>query len=146
MEQRDPSFWRAVIDHPEVKPHVTLGREFDVGPLIASSRVLPLASENGGFLLVQLDGLGRVFELHTMYRPEGWGREVLTASKAMFRQMFERCDLIVTHEVFGWWRSRPPKSFGFRPAGEFRPEYGTQLRTWTLTRDDWEKSPARRRG
>ena len=145
-EQRDPSFWRAVIDHPQVKPHVTLGHAFDVAPLVASARVLPLASENGGFLMVQLDGIGRVFELHTMFRPEGWGREVLLALKDACEMMFcERgAQIITTYEVATNKRSQPPKTFRFQPAGDFEPcDYG-DFRSWVLTKADWLTSPARR--
>ncbi|HJR83449.1 MAG TPA: hypothetical protein VJ775_05935 [Sphingomicrobium sp.] len=142
-EDRDPAFWSATYEHPDVKPHVGLGQSLDVAAIVADPRVTPLAAEHGGFLFVQLDELGRVFELHTMFTPEGWGREVLLAAKAAFSEMFVRgADVIVTHEVKGNPRSQPPISFRFRAAGDFAPALGAALRTWTLTRTAWAQSPA----
>lgn len=148
-EERSPAFWQGVADHPEVASRVFLGgQSHDLSAIVASPNVLPLASEHGGFLFARLDGFGRVYELHTMYRPEGWGREVLTASKLAFAKVFDLgAQLVSTYEVEGWWRSRPPKSFGFIRAGGFRPVPGIipHLSTWVLTSDAWDASPARRR-
>lgn len=147
-EERDPAFWERVATHPEVAPHITFGGAVDrLGEIIPLDHVTPLASEHGGFLFVKLDGVGRVHELHTVYTPEGWGREVLGAAKSAFERMFSAgAQLITTYEVAGWWRSRPPKSFGFRPCGAFAPAPDMpDLRTWILTRDDWSASPAHRR-
>lgn len=84
-----------------------------------------------------------------MYLPQGWGREVLGAAKEAFELIFAAgAQLVTTYEVEGWWRSRPPRSFGFVRAGDFQavPELGVALSTWVLTSDAWGKSPARRRG
>lgn len=144
-EERDPAFWSGVIEHPEVKPHVTLGRAFDLVGFLQSSRVLPLATENGGFFFVMLDGVGRVYELHTAYRPEGWGREVLFALKAACERVFAAGgQLITTYEVEGNWRSRPPKTFRFQACGDFETcEFGS-FKTWALSKADWRASPAYR--
>lgn len=147
-EERDPAFWIEVATHPEVEPHITFGGSIDRLPeVITQPHVTPLASANGGFLFVRIDAIGRVHELHTVYRPEGWGREVLIAAKAAFQRMFESgAQLITTYEVFGWWRSRPPLSFGFKPCGDFAPAPDMpDLRTWILTRDAWCASAAHRR-
>lgn len=147
-ECRDLAFWSAIYEHPEVKPHVSLGHDLDLAAVVSSPAVLPLASAHGGFFFIRLDGVGRVWELHTLFTPEGWGREVHAAAKAAFAQMFERgADVIVTQEVAGNRRSQPPRSFRFCPAGEFRtsPELGADLRSWVLTRTAWEASPARLR-
>lgn len=139
-------FWSEIAEHPEVKPHASLGYEFSISELVKSPFVTPLRSENGGFLFIRLDGLGRVYELHTLYRPEGWGREVLGASKAALTTMLGRgAQVLTTYEVEGWWRSRPPKSFGFQPAGSFVETPLGSLRTWILTQAAWDRSPARRR-
>lgn len=147
-EQRDPGFWQTVAEHPGVAPHVFLGHgPVSLAALVTHDSVLPLASEHGGFLFCRLDGPGRLWELHTMYTPEGWGREVLQAAKAAFSRVFEQAQVVTTYEVEGWWRSRPPKSFGFQRAGDFQavPEIGAALSTWILTRTAWETSPAHRR-
>jgi hypothetical protein len=145
-EDRDPAFWTAVYEHPQVKPHVSLGHDLDLAEILADPGVTPLAADHGGFIFIRLDGLGRTYELHTMFTPEGWGREVAGAAKAAFALMFDGgADLIVTHEVAGNRRSQPPRSFRFEPAGGFRPALDHELRTWVLTRYAWEASPARQR-
>lgn len=138
-------FWDEIAAHPEVKPHLGAG-EGDLSAFVQLPVVTPLRSQNGGFLFARLDSFGRVYELHTLYRPEGWGREVLEAAKEAFAQMFARgAQAVVTYEAADWWRSRPPKSFGFRPAGDFAPAGDLSLRTWILTADAWAQSPAFRR-
>lgn len=147
-EERDPGFWQRIAEHPDVAPHVLLGRnDIRLDAIVTDPSVLPLASEHGGFLFCRLDGLGRFWELHTLYRPEGWGREVLLASKAALQRLFTEAQILTTYEVEGWWRSRPPKSFGFTQAGDFRavPELGIALSTWVLTKKAWAQSPAYRR-
>lgn len=146
-EDRDLAFWTDVYDHPQVRPHVGLGHELDLAAILASPVVTPLRAEHGGFVFVQIDGLGRALELHTLFKPEGWGREVTIAAKQAFDTVFDRgADLIVTQEVAGNRRSQPPRSFRFEPAGDFRPSsLGPDLRTWVLTRYAWEGSPARLR-
>jgi hypothetical protein len=145
-EHRDPEFWIGVYEHPAVKPHVGLGGELDVAAVVSNPLVVPLRADHGGFLFIRLDGLGRVHELHTLFTPEGWGREVASAAKEAFGLMFDRgADLIVTYEVAGNRRSQPPLSFRFQAAGGFAPDLGASLRTWVLTRSAWEASPAFRR-
>jgi hypothetical protein len=134
-EERSPAFWQGVADHPEVSPTAA----FDAS-IIVHPRVMPLASEHGGYLFVQIDGLGRVWDLHAAFLPAGWGREASEALKAALRRL-EGWMVVSVSEVDGNWRSRPPRSFGFRPAGPFEGGY----RSWILTRDAWERSPVRRR-
>lgn len=147
-ENRDGEFWSSIYEHPAVKPHVGLGCDIDIRSIVTQSNVIPLSSEHGGFLFVHLDGLGRVYELHTMFTPEGWGREVLGAAKEAFNEIFSRgAQLITTFEVEGNKRSQPPLSFRFQPAGgfEFSPTINVTLRTWFLPRNSWENSPAFKR-
>lgn len=140
-EDRDLAFWTDVFNHPAVRPHVSMDGDLDWLPaLVASERVTPLRTDGGGFLFLQLDALGRTLELHAAFLPEAWGAQVSQALKAALTRL-EGWDLIVVSEVAGNWRSRPPRSFGFRPAAEM----AGQFRTWTLTRAAWEQSPARRR-
>lgn len=138
-EERDPAFWDRIASHPAVE-HIKRGLPLDLGELAQHERVVPLASEHGGFLLFQLDGLGRIYEMHTLFTPEGWGREVNRAGKAMLNRMFETAEIITTYEGYP-----PPKSFGWRTAGDFKDSDIGRVRTWFLTREAWEASPARRR-
>lgn len=145
---RDPQFWIDVAEHPAVAPHVLFGHSgLLVGDIVQDERVVPFRSEHGGYLFVKLDGLGRVYELHSLFTPEGWGREALQAAKHAFSAIMKTAALVVTYEVEGNWRSRPPKSFGFAPAGDFTdsPELGLPVRTWTLTHQAWIASPVWRR-
>lgn len=147
VEDRDPAFWDRIANHPEVSPHVFLGHEaVSLAGMVQSPLATPLRAQNGGFIFLRLDSLGRVHELHTLFTPEGWGREVLLSAKQAFARIFATgAQVIVTYEVEGWKRSQPPLSFGFKPAGDFAPALGTALRTWTLTRSAWDLSPARGR-
>lgn len=148
MEERDLAFWQMIADHPEVKRRVSLGKDLQLDLVVMHPSVKPLASENGGFLFCRLDGLGRVYELHTMYTPAGWGREVAEASREAFNRVFnEGAQIVVTYEVKDWWRSRPPLSHGWKKAGEFlfSESLATEVRSWVLTRDAWVQSPVGRR-
>lgn len=144
VEDRDPAFWFSIFNHPDVKPH--MGGLFDIGPVVTHPSVIPLRTEHGGYLLHRLDGLGRVYDLHALYRPEGWGKEACTGLKSALAWIFAAgAQLVTAQEVEGWWKSRPPRSFGFRPAGDFAPSEFGSLRTWVLTKAAWETSPARSR-
>jgi len=122
------------------------GASLSLAEIVQHPTVTPLRAEHGGFLFVAQGGLGRVYELHTLFTPEGWGREVAAAAKSAFRHMFDGgAQIVTTYEVEGWFRSRPPRSFGFRPVGDFAPSPFGSLRTWILTADAWAGSPACRR-
>jgi hypothetical protein len=139
-EERNLGFWRAICEHPGVKPWVSLGVQADWLPaLVESPRCLPLACSSGGYFLVRSDLNPAVWDLHAAFRPEGWGKVAHDALQAVLS--LGGWDLITVSEVAGNWRSRPPRSFGFRPAAQM----GAETRTWILTRNAWEQSPAYRR-
>ena len=145
---RDPTFWRAVYEHPEVRPHVGLGQDIDIEAIVADERVTLYRSTNGGYLFVRLDGHGIVVELHSLFTPEGWGRETTLALRMALAEVFAAgAQVVTTFEVAGNWRSRAPLSFGFQPAGPFAPvsHLSAELRSWVLTRVAWEASPVFRR-
>jgi len=147
MINRDPAFWDSVAQHPQVAPHVFMGRATSsLAGLVEHPGVLPLASENGGVLFVGIDPLGMVREMHTMYKPEGWGREVALFGRKFIEEAFKVCSLITTNEQEGHWRSLPPKSHGWVSSGEFR-EVGLskRVRLWLLTREAWVASPVGRK-
>lgn len=138
---RDPGFWREIVDHPQVVK-VKHGLPLDVGELVKHQRVTPLATENGGFIFVELDGVGAVWELHALYRPEGWGREAHQGLKGAIERV--KPDILTAPESDDK-QSRPPLSFGFRPSGTWRESPIGPVRTWLLTRKMWLASPAARR-
>lgn len=142
-EERDPAFWRWVAEHPAVREHVG---DFNVAAVVTSAAVTPLASAHGGYLFHRLTPTGLAVDLHAMFRPEGWGRETTGALKAALVRVFaDGAELVTVQEVAGWWRSRPPRSFGFEPTGPARETPSGPFRLWTLSRARWEQSPAFKR-
>lgn len=140
-EERDPRFWQAVIDHPAVE-HVKGGHDLVAADLVGRKDVRPIASENGGYIFVRLDVLARIYEIHAAYKPQGWGAEAHAALKLAIEAV--DADVIVATETSDP-HSRPPLSFGFRCAADFRPSPIGDVRSWVLTRDAWLSSDARRR-
>jgi hypothetical protein len=141
--ERSPDFWEDIASHPDVAPHVLLAKGIDWSDIVSRPQVQPLAIDDGGFLFVGMDGLGRSFELHALFKPNAWGWPVMRAGvKAL--AVLAGWDLIVVHEVKGWWRSRPPRSFGFKACSDFHASSIGPVRTWILTRSAWESSPAHR--
>lgn len=139
--ERDPAFWRGIVGHPDVAPSLHALSPETFSNLAACEWVKPYASAHGGYLFLQQDGLGRVWEVHAVFTPEGWGREATESGKRALADF--DWQLITTSEMPGGFTA--PRSFGFRPAGEFEPSPLGPLRTWILTRAAWEASPARRR-
>jgi hypothetical protein len=80
-------------------------------------------------------------EMHTLFRPEGWGREVAKAGRVFMQTAFESASIILTHEQEGHWRSKPPKSHGWVPCANYQ-DVGLprRLRLWALTREGWMNS------
>jgi hypothetical protein len=109
---------------------------------IGRDDVLPLASAHGGFVFVFGDPVGLMCELHTLFTPEGWGREAADSAVLAFNAVFALGpQMVTTHEVKANPRSRPPLSYGFRPAGGWgETPYGC-LRLWILTAVAWAASP-----
>lgn len=136
---RSEAFWRPIIDHPDIRRHLDLGTGIDWLPAILENpNVLPIATDHGGYFFHALThGL---WDLHAAFTPDGWGKTANRALKASLG-LLGPWQIVTASEVGGNWRSRPPKSFGFRPAGPFEG----WSRTWFLTRTAWEASPARRR-
>jgi hypothetical protein len=144
--ERDPAFWTAVAAHPAVAPTLAGGDPAAVGALAARADILPLAAEHGGFLLQRRDELGFAWELHTLFTPEGRGREAVESGVEGLTLMFgaQAC-LITTLEVKGNPRSRPWRGFGFAPAGDWSASPVGEVRLWILTKAAWLESPAAQR-
>lgn len=117
----------------------------EIGKWAESPLVLPLAFEHGGFLICRLDGFGAQREFHTLFTPEGWGREAHEAAVEAVHHCFAIGTLALsTFEPLDNRRARPPLSFGFERLGERDSPIGP-VAYWILTKDRWEKSPAGRR-
>jgi hypothetical protein len=137
-ECRDLAFWTGIANHPQVAPYLGFEGVPDFAEIIQHPSVLPLASQNGGYLFLRLDGLGGVWELHSLFTPQGWGREALMAGKEALATV-PGWSMITTYSHAANWRSRPPRSFGFKPSNDV----GDRT-LWFLTRAAWEASPAHR--
>lgn len=147
MIERDYLFWDSVASHEAVAPHIFMGTEpFSLKEMVQRTTTLPLRSEHGGVLLVGLDGFGLVREMHTMYTPEGWGREVARNGKLFMVEAFRTTEVLFTHEQEDNWRSRPPKSHGWVSVGDLKSVgLSKRLRLWMLTRDNFYSSPVGRK-
>lgn len=143
MINRSPEFWDGVAFHEEVAPFVFMGGEKQsLYSLVDDVRNVPFASENGGVLFVKTDHLGSIYEMHTMFTPAGWGREVAVTGAQALHNIFETAVMVFTYEQEGHWRSRPPKAHRWKSSGEFVDHgFSKRLKMWYLTRDDWLSSP-----
>jgi hypothetical protein len=144
---RDVEFWDDVARHHQVSPSVFMGlAQVSTAPLVRDERNLPLASQNGGLIFVASDSLGFSMELHTLYRPEGWGREVTEHARECFREVMKTVSLVTTFEQEGEKQTRPPLSYGWRSAGDFMAVgLPKRLKLWILTREAWVASPVGRK-
>ena len=142
-EQRDPAFWERIANDPSVAPHLVLGAyRQDMTTIVRSPRVVPLATELGGFVFIALDPLCGLYEAHRMFLPQGRGRHALGAALEAVQVMFGRGAACLTaRESAGAPWSRPPLSFGWRPAAPLDNKH----RLWLLPKVAWEASPARQR-
>lgn len=143
--ERDPAWWSEIAAHPALEGLVMGLTPAEIGRAALRPTLLPLASENGGFFFGRMDGPGLVLELHTLFRPAGWGREAAAAGREALTWVFREAQVVVTHEVAANPLSRPPRSFGFALAGDWRETNLGALRAWVLTKAGWEASPAGRR-
>lgn len=143
MINRDVSFWDSIASHADVAPAVFMNCPIQsLALLISNEKNEPFSSQNGGVLFVKTDHLGAIYEMHTMFRPEGWGREVAVTGAKALHHIFTKALLVFTYEQEGHWQSRPPKSHRWKSSGEFIDQgLSKRLKLWYLTRDDWLSSP-----
>lgn len=144
--ERDPAFWVGIASHPALAGALMGLAPEAIGPLVLLDAVQPFAADHGGFLFSRLDALGFVHELHSLFTPEGWGREVSVAGKQALAIMFDGpCRILTTLQVQSNARSHPPKSYGFVPVGDWTESAVGVVRPWLLTKEAWLGSPAHRR-
>ena len=144
--ERNPGFWSAVASHPAVAGAIMGVAPEVIGELATRDTMLPLAAKHGGYLFGRADAFGFVAELHTLFTPEGWGREAVIAGIEALNAVFLLgYHLVTTFEAENNPRSRPPVTAGFVQAGEWRATPVGSLRLWVLTRAAWQASPAAKR-
>lgn len=77
----------ALANHPDVRPWLLGGTEaLDLTPLVENPAVVVLEAEHGAFVLVPI--MSDVYELHTLFEPQGRGKAVLAQAAEMFRYVF----------------------------------------------------------
>lgn len=141
--ERDGRFWAEIARHPDLRERLGGIHPEAVAALAARADVLPLAGPHGGFLFVQRCPLGLTVELHSLFTPEGRGRRAIHCGLAAFRLIWALgAQIVVTTELEHNPGSRPPRSFGFVPAGDWRETILGRARGWVLTRAAWDASPA----
>jgi hypothetical protein len=144
--ERDGGWWTAIASHPACAGALMGMAPEAVGAYARQPLVLPMAAEHGGFLFTRMDVMGFTCELHTLFTPEGWGREALIAGmEALNGLWLLGYQSVVTFEVKANPRSRPPRTFGFVQAGDWRETPVGEIRQWVLTRAGWIASAAGRR-
>jgi hypothetical protein len=138
----DPAFLNEVANTPAVRVHLGGDGPLDLAPLIEDRNNITLVCEHGGFIFRNADGFGFVRELHSMFLPEGWGRSVVEAAREATQYVFDHgCQVMFTHEQASHWRSRPPRSHGWKLASEdYRPTLVGHCRIWVLTPELWRNS------
>lgn len=87
----DPSFLNEVANHAEVRPWLGGdGAQVDLTPLVSNPNNFAFVGDHGGFIAhKQGDG---VYEVHSLFRPEGRGEHVLEAAREAQRFMFAATD------------------------------------------------------
>lgn len=132
-DERDPTFWDAIANHPSVRPHVGGEGPLSLSEVIGRDDILPLATDHGGFIFACI--FPARWELHTMVLPEGRGRATLTAFAEAKRRVFTSTDAveIITKAA----DTNRPAQFMARRAG-FRVTFRrADVEHYTLGLDDW---------
>lgn len=138
-------FWHPVLTSPQVEPwvlHGLIGVD-EFLSAIEDPRFLVEPCEDGGIIYTQKDGYQ---ELHIMFLPSQWGRKVNQYLKASIARKMRQNVTLVAREQEGHWRSRPPKSYGWKVDGEFEQDHHpVRRRKWILTSEAWYASPVGRK-
>lgn len=86
----DAGHLNAVVNHPSVRPFVMGEGELDLTQALADPGNYAWQTEHGGFVLMRHSP--GVYEVHSMFLPEGRGASALKAARDMLRQMFAATD------------------------------------------------------
>lgn len=139
--ERDRVWWQRIACHPEV--YDAIGGAAGVSSLlwaVGQPGVMPIADDHGGYVFAEIRP--GVLELHSLFTPEGWGREAMRAGNHALGFVFSRgAGCVITYEIEGNPRSRPPKRAGFASQGAWVEGALGQMRMWILTADAWGASP-----
>ncbi len=140
--ERSSEFWSGIINDPSVVETLGMTTEAFLS-CVVHPKVIPLASENGGFLLIDLS-VGQIAEFHTVFTKKGRGKEAFLAACELAKFIFETRDMAITYETTHS-SSKPPLSFGFQTENNWTATPNGNLKLWYLTKSRWLSSPAHRR-
>lgn len=88
-----PTLFDEVANHPEVRPWLGGGTgPLDTRPWVENPAVFCLEADKGGFVFHPI--LAGVYELHTMFLPEGRGKALMDAAREAWRYMFTQTDAL----------------------------------------------------
>jgi hypothetical protein len=80
----------AVANHPDVRPWIGGEGELDLTAIVSNTANFALEAEHGGWIFVRHEP--GIYELHTLFLPEGRGRACLRAWREAERFMFAATD------------------------------------------------------
>lgn len=136
----DATLLNEVANRPDVRPWLGGDGPLDLTPIVENPSNICLVSEHGGWVGQPI--LPGIYELHTIFAPEGRGRRFFAAGKEAIRYVFARTDAleIVTKCPDDNAGARMAASLmgfreRFRREGAWSPGVGISYRVFSL--DDW---------
>lgn len=90
----DATFLNEVANHPDVRPYLGAPQvpTLDLTQIVQDPGNVVLVNEHGGWVLHPI--MPTVYELHTMFLPEGRGRAYFAAAKEALRYVFAQTDCL----------------------------------------------------
>lgn len=97
----DAAFMNSVVNHPAIKPQVSLGMEgtLDLTPLVSDEGNVCLQNEHGGFLFIRSEH--DCFDVHTQFLPEGRGPAALASAREAAWFMFTQTHCLAIRTFVG---------------------------------------------
>lgn len=128
----DPTFLNSVANHPEVRPWLMGEGPLDLSPIISSPGNIALQAEHGGWVLQCISPA--VYEVHSMFLPEGRGANVKAALAEALDYVFSAtdCRQLVTRIPVN-----NPSAAALGKIAGFRPWFGDRYR---IEVEDWAQS------
>lgn len=120
----DPTYLNSVANHPDVRPWIGGDGPIDMSALIANPENIALQAEHGGFLLLKLEPT--IYEVHTMFLPEGRGKWLFAALDAGSEYVFAATDAL---EVVTQVPTSNDRARMLSNAGHFKPTF-SRARCW----------------
>lgn len=88
----DATLLNEIANHPEVRPHIGGAGVIDLTTIVGDPQNVAVMGEHGGWIYHGLQP--GVYELHTLFLPEGRGRSFFAGAREVLRYMFVRTDAL----------------------------------------------------